>query len=86
MKLKIGITYDTKEDYKDIDYSKYCDFASLTSISFLKKQFEQAGFEVQLIGTYQKLNDLLQSQRNRKIMMRSDIKLPQPFASWSNSL
>ena len=23
---------------------------------------------------------------NRKIMMRSDIKLPQPFASWSNSL
>ena len=24
--------------------------------------------------------------RNRKIMMRSDIKLPQPFASWSNSL
>lgn len=63
MKLKIGITYDTKEDYKDIDYSKYCDFASLTSISFLKKQFEQAGFEVQLIGTYQKLNNLLQSQQ-----------------------
>lgn len=24
--------------------------------------------------------------RNRQIMMRSDIKLPQPFASWSNSL
>jgi glycosyltransferase involved in cell wall biosynthesis len=23
---------------------------------------------------------------NRQIMMRSDIKLPQPFASWSNSL
>ncbi|WP_374972088.1 lipopolysaccharide biosynthesis protein [Blautia producta] len=25
-------------------------------------------------------------QSNRQIMMRSDIKLPQPFASWSNSL
>ena len=25
-------------------------------------------------------------KRNRQIMMRSDIKLPQPFASWSNSL
>lgn len=25
-------------------------------------------------------------ERNRKIMMRSDIKLLQPFASWSNSL
>ena len=24
--------------------------------------------------------------RNRQIIMRSDIKLPQPFASWSNSL
>ena len=23
---------------------------------------------------------------NRQIMMRPDIKLPQPFASWSNSL
>ena len=27
-----------------------------------------------------------QLDRNRQIMMRSDIKLPQPFASWSNSL
>ena len=25
-------------------------------------------------------------ESNRQIMMRSDIKLPQPFASWSNSL
>ena len=59
--MKIGITYDTKEDYENIDYSKYCDFASLTSISFLKKQFEQAGFDVCLIGTYEKLNTLIQS-------------------------
>ena len=27
-----------------------------------------------------------QLEGNRQIMMRSDIKLPQPFASWSNSL
>ena len=26
------------------------------------------------------------ADRNRQIMMRPDIKLPQPFASWSNSL
>lgn len=58
--MKIGITYDTKEDYNNIDFSKYCDFASLTSISFLKKQFEFAGFEVQLIGTYEKLDALIQ--------------------------
>ena len=57
--MKIGITYDTKEDYENIDYSRYCDFASLTSISFLKKQFEQAGFETQLIGSYKKLFNLV---------------------------
>lgn len=57
--MKLGITYDTKEDYSNIDYSKYCDFASLTSISFLKKQFEQAGFETQLIGSCDKLKQLL---------------------------
>ncbi len=27
-----------------------------------------------------------QKQCNRQIIMRSDKKLPQPFASWSNSL
>lgn len=27
-----------------------------------------------------------QLKGNRQIMMRPDIKLPQPFASWSNSL
>ena len=59
--MKIGSTYDTKEDYTDIDYNKYCDFASLTSISFLKKEFEQAGFAVQLIGSCEKLKKLLAS-------------------------
>ena len=29
---------------------------------------------------------MLSKESNRQIMMRPDIKLPQPFASWSNSL
>ena len=29
---------------------------------------------------------VIRKERNRQIMMRPDIKLPQPFASWSNSL
>ena len=28
----------------------------------------------------------LQEESKRQILMRSDTKLPQPFASWSNSL
>ena len=59
--MKIGITYDTREDYKNIDYSKYCDFASLTSISFLKNQFVQAGYETILIGSCKKLIELISS-------------------------
>ena len=73
--MKIGITYDTKEDYENIDYSKYCDFASLISISFLKKQFEQAGFEVKLIGTYDNLNKLIQSGELVLIVYRIPIIL-----------
>lgn len=59
MYMKIGITYDTTDDYKNIDTAKFCDFASLTSISFLKKQFEKAGFEVQLIGSCDNLKEQL---------------------------
>lgn len=59
--MKIGITYDTKEDYMDIDSSKYCDFASKTSISFLKKQFIQAGYDTILIGSCAKLKELISS-------------------------
>lgn len=61
--MKIGITFDTMEDYNGIDTSQYCDFASLTSISFLKKQFELAGFDVELIGTYEKLSNLIYSKK-----------------------
>lgn len=59
--MKIGITYDTKEDYMDIDGSKYCDFASKTSISFLQKQFIQAGYDTTLIGSCAKLKELISS-------------------------
>ena len=38
----------------------------------------------QRIWRIQRKNDKIKG--NRQIMMRSDIKLPQPFASWSNSL
>lgn len=59
--IKIGITYDTIEDYPGVDYSKYCDFASLPSISFLKNQFEQAGFETVLIGSVKQLKAQLEA-------------------------
>lgn len=59
--MKIGITYDTKEDHEDIDYSKYCDFTLQTSISFLKKQFIKAGYETILIGSCAKLKELIAS-------------------------
>lgn len=59
--MKIGITYDTKEEHKNVDYSKYCDFTLQTSIAFLQKQFIQAGYETVLIGSCAKLKELLAS-------------------------
>lgn len=59
--MKIGITYDTRNDYRDVDFSKYCDFASETSISFLKKQFVKAGFETSLIGSCEQLKKRIAS-------------------------
>lgn len=60
--MRIGITYDTMEDYPNINYKKYSDFASLTSISFLKREFEKAGFETFLIGSLDKLKKQLESK------------------------
>lgn len=34
----------------------------------------------------EKYEEMYGIKGNRQIMMRPDIKLPQPFASWSNSL
>ncbi len=59
--MKIGITYDTKEEHQDVDYSKYCDFTLQTSIAFLQKQFIQAGYETVLIGPCTKLKKLIAS-------------------------
>lgn len=53
--MKIGITYDLKNDYPKIDNRSFHDFSTAYSISFLKKQFELAGYEVDLIGTIDKL-------------------------------
>lgn len=60
--MRIGITYDTIEDYPNTNYKKYSDFASLTSISFLKREFEKAGFETFLIGSLDKLKKQLESK------------------------
>ena len=44
------------------------------------------------MGYGQNLKEILDNkgmtvkERKRQILMRSDTKLPQPFASWSNSL
>lgn len=59
--MKIGITYDTKEEHEDVDYSKYCDFTLQTSIAFLQKQFIQAGYETVLIGPCEKLKKIISS-------------------------
>ena len=44
------------------------------------------GIIVKTLFYYDEIAAIPKSVRNRQIMMRSDIKLPQPFASWSNSL
>ena len=41
---------------------------------------------IQFEGTFGMLKWDKSYKSNRQIMMRPDIKLPQPFASWSNSL
>ena len=55
------------------------------TISDLRATVEELHTTVaDLRSTIANLNETLDG--NRQIMMRSDIKLPQPFASWSNSL
>ena len=45
------------------------------------------GLDYVLVGDYYiPMLALPEENSNRQIMMRSDIKLLQPFASWSNSL
>lgn len=59
-KLKIGITYDVKEDYCfECTCWKHTDFSTLAEVSYVKGLFERFGHTVYLIGNYEKLyNDL----------------------------
>lgn len=52
-----------------------------TILSLIIRQYAQTGID------WEEVKFLwMRFLGNRQIMMRSDIKLPQPFASWSNSL
>ncbi len=54
----IGLTYDIKEDYgyNTNDYL-YSDFASPSTISYIKNALERNGHTVELIGNLNKLNE-----------------------------
>ena len=54
--LKIGITFDTKENYniKSDDW-KHSDFSTLADITFVKEKIQSKGFDVTLIGDYRNL-------------------------------
>ena len=48
----------------------------------MKDRIEENGIAYKLVGDYY----IPVMERKRQILMRLDTKLPQPFASWSNSL
>lgn len=50
--------------------------------SQLKQVLKHAGFK----GLFGVITVILQIVRNRQILMRSNLKLLHPFASWSNPL
>ena len=49
---------------------------------------DDGNYQIGKYGRMRRMNSIRNraEESNRQIMMRSDIKLPQPFASWSNSL
>ena len=58
-KLKIGIAYDVKEDYKISSKGfKHCDFSTLAEISIIKQSLEQRGHSVILLGNYEKIYNM----------------------------
>lgn len=61
--LKIGITYDVKEDYNfDSACWKHSDFSTLAEVDYVKGLFEALGHDVYLIGNYEKLYNALQTE------------------------
>ena len=61
--LKIGFTYDVKEDYRfERTCWKHTDFSTLAEVSYVKGLFEKLGHTVYLIGNYEKLNNCLASR------------------------
>ena len=68
----------------EVSISRYVNNARKPRAIVLYKMAEVLGVSVEYLLTGNKNMEI--EDRNRQIMMRSDIKLPQPFASWSNSL
>lgn len=62
--MRIGIVYDVKEDYFTEDgIGDYWDFATLNDINTLSSIFKELGHDIQLIGNYTALNQLIKSNR-----------------------
>lgn len=57
--LKIGITFDVKEDYNINSFDwNHSDFSTLADITFVKEKIERNGHKVSLIGDYKKCKKL----------------------------
>lgn len=62
-KLKIGISYDVKEDYNiSAQGFKHCDFSTLSEISIIKQSLEHRGHSVLLLGNYEKIYRMFQEK------------------------
>lgn len=74
--ISLDLEYEKRDENGKLEYE---------GISFVEDEFP--AFLKQTISPIYKDEDYnAQMKGNRQIMMRPDIKLPQPFASWSNSL
>ena len=68
------------------DYSGICVTDGYQVYHTLEKEKEDLRKQSVLYLIMNQIRAIYREEGNRQIMMRSDIKLPQPFASWSNSL
>lgn len=53
--MKIGIAYDTKEDYSFEGNVNYFDFTTLAELTYVKQTLEKCGHTVHLLGNYQNI-------------------------------